>query len=95
MHFQPKSGSFWDILRPFVASQFFNLDPSDMKTMAAVAKWPHRRITIDGSGKLANAGFIRLEREFAADATYEAMAHQIRADEEGLFQAMDVEEEIL
>jgi hypothetical protein len=52
-------------------------------------------VTIDGSGILANAIFLRLEREFPSDATYETMAGQLRTDEEDLFGILGVEEDRL
>jgi hypothetical protein len=63
--------------------------------MATVVKWRDRKVTIDGSGILANAIFLRLEREFPSDATYETMAGQLRKDEEDLFGILGVEEDRL
>jgi hypothetical protein len=61
--------------------------------MAAVAKWEDRRVTIDGSAALANAIFLRLERNFLASATYPEIATQLRKDQEDLFRILGVEED--
>lgn len=50
-------------------------------------------MTIDGSGHVANGIFIRYEREFSASVSYEEIAHQLRADEDGIFAMLDVKEE--
>lgn len=63
-------------------------------TIAAVAKWGHRKVTIDGSGLLANAVFLRFEREFPSAATYDEIAGQLRKDEEDLFKTLGVEEDL-
>lgn len=69
------------------------LEKGPLQTMAVVAKWGKRRLTLDGSAVLANALFVKLEREFEQSIGYGAMAHQIHADEEELFRILGVEEE--
>jgi hypothetical protein len=61
--------------------------------MATVAKWEHRKVTIDGSGVVANAVFLRFEREFPSAANYREIAAQLRKDEEELFTILGVEED--
>lgn len=93
MHLQPKSLSFINLLTPFIAPQLAKVDSEPVMTMATVAKWAHRKVTIDGSGVLANAVFLRLEREFPSDAAYDAIARQLRKDQEDLFKVLGVEED--
>lgn len=44
-------------------------------------------------GQIANGIFLRYEREFKADVSYEEIAHQLKADEDGIFAMLDVKEE--
>jgi hypothetical protein len=53
----------------------------------------NRKVTIDGSGALANGLFLRLERDFEASATYDEMAQLLRHDEEELFTILGIEED--
>jgi len=93
LHLQPKSLPFVALLTPFLAPQLSTLDSEPVRTMAAVAKWAHRKVTIDGSGVVANAVFLRFEREFPSAATYDEIAGQLRRDEEALFKILGVEED--
>jgi hypothetical protein len=93
LHLQPKSLPFIKLLTPFIAPQLAALDPDPVWTMAAVAKWPKHKVTIDGSGVLANAVFVRFEREFLPTVTYEDIARQLRKDEEELFRILGVQED--
>jgi len=93
LHLQPKSLHFVALLTPFIAPQLATLDSEPMSTMATVAKWAHRKVTIDGSGVIANAVFLRFEREFPSSATYMEIAGQLRKDEEDLFKILGVEED--
>ena len=61
--------------------------------MASVLKWNNRRITIDQSGHVANAIFLRFEREFEGTASCEEIATTLRADEEAVFEMLGVREE--
>jgi len=92
MHLQLKSRPFISLLTPFIPQQLAAMESEPATTMATVVKWRDRKVTIDGSGILANAIFLRLEREFPSDATYETMAGQLRKDEEDLFGILGVEE---
>jgi hypothetical protein len=93
LHLQPKSLPFIALLTPFIVPQLTTLDTEPVVTLATVAKWAHRKVTIDGSGVLANAVFLRFEREFARDATYDEIAVQLRKDEEELFKILGVKED--
>jgi hypothetical protein len=93
MHLQPKTMPFIELLKPFAPAQIAALDPSAVKAIAAVVKWENRRVTIDGSGQLANGLFLRFEREFPASTTYDEIATQLRFDEDRLFDILDVKED--
>jgi hypothetical protein len=93
MHLQLTSRPFVNLLTPFIPQQLLALDHEPATTMATVVKWRNHKVTIDGSALLANAIFLRLEREFSSDATYETMAVQLRKDEEDLFRILGVEED--
>jgi|SRR5882672_12293152 len=93
LHVQPKSMPFIEILKKVIPAPMATLDAAPVRTLASVLKWDNRKVTIDGSGQIANGIFIRYEREFTADASYEEMAHQLRADEDGIFSMLDVKEE--
>jgi hypothetical protein len=93
LHVQPKSLPFIEILRKVIPAPMAALDNSPARTAASVVKWDKRKVTVDGSGQIANGIFIRYEREFAADATYEQMADQLKADEDAIFAMLGVKEE--
>ena len=93
LHIQPRTVRFMDILTPFLARQLAALESEPVQTMATVAKWGKRRITLDGSGALANALFLKFEREFKSEKTYEEIAQQLKRDEEELFRLLGVEED--
>jgi hypothetical protein len=93
MHLQPKTAQFIDILKPFAPSLLVGLDSSPVRAVAAVVKWEKRRITVDGSGQLANGLFVRLEREIEGSATYEQIAVQLKSDEDELFALLNVQED--
>ena len=93
LHIQPRTLTFMDILNPFVPRELAAIEPQPVRTMATVAKWENRKVTIDGSGALANGLFLRLERDFEASATYDEIAQQLRHDEEELFTILGIEED--
>ena len=93
LHLQPKSLPFVALLTPFIVPQLAALDSELPSTMATVAKWAHRKVTIDGSGVIANAVFLRFERDFPNIATYGEIAEQLRKDQEDLFRMLGVEED--
>jgi hypothetical protein len=93
LHVQPKNVPFIEILKRIIPAPMAALDGSPTQTMASVLKWDNRKVTVDGSGQIANGIFIRYEREFTAGVSYEEMAHQLRADEDAIFAMLDVKEE--
>ena len=93
MHFQPLNVPFIEVLRPLISKPLESLENEPCVTMATVIKWPSRKITIDGSATLANAIFVRLEREFVGATTSTEMTNQLRRDQLELFRMLGVEEE--
>ncbi len=93
LHIQPQTLAFMDLLSPFVPRELAAIESQPIRTMASVAKWENRKVTIDGSGALANGLFLRLERDFEAGATYEEIASQLRRDEAELFTIIGIEED--
>jgi len=94
LHIQPKTAPFINVLKPFVAPQLAALERDPFKTMAIIVRWDQRRVTLDGSGSLANGLFLKLEREFHSTISYNEMAQQLKKDEEELFAIMGIEEDI-
>ncbi|MEO6801773.1 MAG: hypothetical protein ABI197_00865 [Granulicella sp.] len=94
MHLQPKSLPFIEILKPFAPSSLAKLDSSPIKAVASVVKWEKRRITIDGSGQLANGVFLKFEREFEGSISFNEMALRLKADEDELFDILGIEEDL-
>ena len=93
IHAQPKKLPFVKILAPLVPPQMLGLDNKDLKTAAIVVKWEDRKVTIDGSGSLANGLFIRYERDFPADTSYQQIADRLLIDEEQIFAMLGIEAE--
>ncbi len=94
MHMQLKSRPFIEILKPFAPAPFLKLDNSPITAVAAIIRWEGRRITVDGSGQLANGIFVRLERDFPGQLSFHDVAKQLRADEEELFGIIGVKEDV-
>ena len=92
VHLQPTAGTFMDILGPFMPPQITAIEKDSPHTMASIVKWNNRVVTLDGSGSLANAAFLKFEREFEAGATFIDVASQILQDEKQLFAILSVEE---
>jgi len=93
LHLQPKSIKSIDLLTPFAPSRLLELENSSSRAIAAVVKWDDRRITIDGSGHLANGIFLRFEREFIGSTSYDLIAQKLRMDEQELFNVLGIEED--
>jgi len=93
LHLQPKTLPYIDILKPFAPLSLSHIGSSPIKAIAAVVKWDKRRITVDGSGQLANGVYLRFEREFEGSVSYDQIAGQLRADEDELFALLDVKED--
>jgi hypothetical protein len=93
LHAQPKTTPFFQILSPLVPPQLAALEPSPPRTMAIVLVWDKRKITLDGSGQLANGIFMRFEREFDGQISYEDMARRLHTDETEIFNMLGIQEE--
>jgi hypothetical protein len=93
LHVQPKSVPFSTLLKPLIAPRILDLLPEPVDTMATVAKWQNYKVTIDGSAMIANAVFLRSEREFGSEATYDEIVARLRDDQIGLFGLLGVTEE--
>jgi len=94
LHLQPKIKSFLEILGRFLSPAIQALDGAKAKTGASVVKWEKRRVVVDGSAALANAVFLKFEREFDGQTDFEKIAIQLKSDEDAIFKMLDVEEEI-
>jgi hypothetical protein len=94
LHLQPQRVPFMELLRPFVPTQLASLESEPVVTMATIVKWGNRRVTIDGSGTLANGVFLKLEREFMSDIPYTEVARQLFNDEQELLKIVGVEEDL-
>jgi hypothetical protein len=92
VHLQPRKMHYMEILKKFIPPSLARVESQPATTMAVVVKWENRKVTIDGSGSIANAVFLRIERDFEA-GTYAEIAQQLRKDEEELFEVLGVEEE--
>lgn len=93
LHAQPKTLPFLQITGPLIPQQLAALEAETPKTMAIVVKWEKRKMTIDGSGSLANGIFLRFEREFDGSVGYEEMAHHLKADQDQIFAMLGIREE--
>lgn len=94
LHMQPKNKPFIELLKPFAPMPFVKVEDSPITAIAAIIRWEGRRITIDGSGQLANGIFVRLERDFPGGLSFQEVAKQLRADEEQAFEIIGVREDI-
>ena len=94
LHLQPRSKTFVEILKPFLSPALQSLENANVKTGASIIKWEKRRIVLDGSAALANAVFLKFEREFDAHADLESIAFQLKNDEDAIFKMLDVEEDL-
>jgi hypothetical protein len=93
LHLQPKSVPFLEVLSPFMPPRLGTLENAPLRTMAIVAKWDKRRVTLDGSGSIANGLFVKFEREFESSTTSQEMAAQLLKDEEDLLAMLGVQED--
>lgn len=93
IHIQPRSLHFVEILRPFLSSDLLSLDEDPIMTMAAVAKWKNRKLTLDGSAVIANGIYLRHERSFVCPVSFEEIANQILLDQVATFKLLGLEED--
>jgi len=94
LHIQPKKAKFLDLLKPFLSPILQELEGEGVKTGASILKWDRRRVVLDGSGALANALFLKFEREFDGSSNLREIAIQMKTDEDTLFKILDIEEEL-
>src|SRR5271166_5143133 len=92
LYLQPKAVPFQDILRPFITPDIRNLESAPLRAMAVVVRWPGRRVTLDGSAQLANGIFVQMERDHAANASFDDMKQRIYDDEVAILRLLNVEE---
>jgi hypothetical protein len=92
LHLQPKTLSFREILRPFLAEPIAKLEGNPLEAMAIVARWSGRRITLDGSAAIANGLYIQSEREFESTSSFGQIRAAVSNGELTLFKLLDVEE---
>ncbi len=93
LHVQPRTKPFIEILRPIIPRPLSDLENESSKSMAVILKWSNRRVTIDGSAQIANGIFIRYERDFLGNVSYEDIAKQLYADETQIFGMLDIREQ--
>ena len=94
MHIQLKNKPFVDLLKPFAPAPFMTVDNSPVATLASIIRWKDRKLTIDGSGQIANGIFVRLERDFPSTFSFSEVSNQLRADEEQVLEIIGVKEDI-
>jgi hypothetical protein len=92
VHLQPATGNFIELLSPFLSPNLASVEQEPVRTMAVIVKWDKRKLTLDGSGVLANGVFLKFEREFDNTAAFEDIAQQLKIDEDQLFGVLGVEE---
>jgi len=92
LHLQPENVPFVDLLKPFANPILLKLQDSPITAFATVLRWEGRRITIDGSAQLANAVFLRLERDFPGDMPTAEVAQALLEDERTIFAMLGVQE---
>jgi hypothetical protein len=94
MHLQLRKVPFIELLQAFVPAQLAILESEKVSTMASIVKWNNRKITIDGSAALANGIFVKLEREFPPASSFQEIARILRSDEDAVFNALGVVEDL-
>jgi hypothetical protein len=92
LHLQPKNVPFIELLRPFASPELARLQSTPLTAFATVLRWEGRRITIDGSAQLANAVFLKFDRDFPGTSAIPDLAQEILADERVLYSIIGVEE---
>jgi hypothetical protein len=92
LHIQPTAQTFLNLLKPFLSPQIQALSDAKLVTGASLVKWENGRVTLDGSGLLANAIFLLFEQEFEKDKSLDSIASDIRVMEEKLLKMLDIEE---
>jgi hypothetical protein len=94
LHLQLKNKPVIELLKPFAAIPFTQTNTEPITAVAAIVRWKDRRLTIDGSGSLANGIFVRLERDFPGSLSFYDIARELRSDEERVFDLIGVKEDL-
>jgi hypothetical protein len=94
MHVQPKTKSFIELLKPFAPEPLTRSGGESITGVASLVRWQDHKITLDGSARLANAIFIRLEREFPSNMTLQEIAGRLRQDEDEAFELIGIREDV-
>ncbi|MGB7169901.1 MAG: hypothetical protein WBD32_12915, partial [Acidobacteriaceae bacterium] len=94
LHLQPRSTTFVKLLKPFLSPEVQGLSQDEVTSGACVVKWKNRRVTVDGSAAIANALYLKLDREFEPTVSFEDMAIQLKSDEDSALQLLGVEEDV-
>jgi hypothetical protein len=92
LHAQLKEKEFIDVLKRFISPSIAGLHDERMTAAATIIRWQKHRLVLDSSASVANALFVRLERDFDAGVQLEEMASELRKDEEVVFKLLDIEE---
>lgn len=93
LHIQPTTKTFVEILMPFLSPDIKTLRDGEIKTGASIVKWDSGKITLDGSGIVPNAIYLRFEHEFDVETSFEEMADVIRKEENALFALLGIEDD--
>ena len=93
IHIQPQTMPFIELLNPLIVPQLKALESAPLRTMAVIAKWDNRKVTLDGSASLANGLFLKFERDFEGSTILENLAEQLMQDEQQLFETLGVKED--
>jgi hypothetical protein len=94
LHFLPKTKAFIDILRPLLPKQMEALHDEKVTTAAIILKWEKSKLILDASASIANGVFLRLEKEFKGNAGLDAIALELKKDEDAAFAMLDVIEDL-
>jgi len=91
LHLQPTTKTYLELLEPFLSPALQSMRPGKIKTGASIVKWEDGKITLDGSGTIANGVFVKYEQDFDTSASFEMIAKELRSAEDTLFRLLDVE----
>ncbi len=92
LHLQPRNAPFIEILKPFASPALAKIQSTPLTAFATVLRWEGRSVTIDGSAQIANAVYLRFERDFPGSFAIPDLAAEILADEQKLYSIIGIEE---
>ena len=93
LHLQPTKRNFLELLHPFLSLELQSMRSGKLQTGASIVKWEDGKITLDGSGIIANGIFVKYERDFDIATSLETIANEFRSGEDTIFRLLDVEAE--